>query len=150
MAKLQFGLIGCGAIGRTHASCVAKIDDAKFVAYADVNQAAAGALLDEFGGRYATGDVGRVLGDDAIDAVYICTRHDSHAPLAIAAAGAGKHVMMEKPLALTAESCEQMAEAVVSLVMRQSCQLRRDPEPNAMPAIDDLRNSIRFGEAHGQ
>lgn len=112
MATIRIGIIGCGAIGRRHAACLAKIDAAQLAAYADVHEAAARAMLDEFGGSYATGDVHKLLADDSIDAVHICTRHDSHAPLAIASAEAGKHVMIEKPLALTIEACEQIAEAV--------------------------------------
>jgi predicted dehydrogenase len=110
---IQLGLIGCGSLARAaHCASVAKNPDARFIAYADINQAAADAALRDFGGEYATTDVERVLSDGRIDAVYICTRHDSHAPLAIAAARAGKHILIEKPLALTTEECEAIAEAV--------------------------------------
>lgn len=112
MSELNFGLIGCGALGKIHAECVGRIDGARFNAYADINEEAAKVALDQFGGEYATTDVGRVLSDDRIDAVYICTLHDSHAPLAIAAAKAGKHILIEKPLALKLEDCEAVAEAV--------------------------------------
>lgn len=112
MSEIKLGLIGCGSLGKVHAECVAKIDGADFVAYADVNEDAAKAKLSEFGGEYATTDVDRVLADDSIDAVYICTRHDSHAPLAIAAAQAGKHILIEKPLALSIDECEAVAKAV--------------------------------------
>jgi predicted dehydrogenase len=53
-----------------------------------------------------------VLDDPQIDAVYICTRHDSHAPLAIAAARAKKHILIEKPLALNIDDCETIAREV--------------------------------------
>jgi predicted dehydrogenase len=112
MTELKFGLIGCGNLGGTHATCVSKIDGAHFAAYVDVNEATANARLDEFGGDYATTDVDRVLNDDSIDAIYICTQHDSHASLAIAAAKAGKHILIEKPLALSMESCEEIARTV--------------------------------------
>jgi predicted dehydrogenase len=112
MSELKFGLIGCGKLGAIHAECVARIDGAKFAAYADISEEAAKSALDKFGGDYATTDVNKVLADDRIDAVYICTLHDSHAPLAIAAAKAGKHIMIEKPLALKLEDCEAVAEAV--------------------------------------
>lgn len=112
MKRLTIGIIGCGNLGRTHAGCLTKIPEAALTAYADVNEAAAQAALDEFGGRYATADPQRLLRDDGIDAVYICTQHDSHAPLAIAAAEAGKHILIEKPLALSLEDCEAVAEAV--------------------------------------
>jgi len=82
------------------------------VAFADVNLAAAEATASKFGGEYATSDVNRLLNDPSINAVYICTRHDSHATLAIAAAKAGKHILIEKPLALSLESCEAIAKAV--------------------------------------
>jgi predicted dehydrogenase len=112
MSELNFGLIGCGKLGATHADCVAKIDGARFVAYADINEEAARSALDRLGGDYATTDPAKLLSDDRIDAIYICTLHDSHAPLAIAAAKAGKHIMIEKPLALKLEDCEAVAEAV--------------------------------------
>jgi len=105
-------MIGCGALGRIHIESVARIPAAHFVAFCDVNRAAAEACLQEFGGRYATDEVDRILEDSGIDAIYICTRHDSHASLAIAAARAKKHIFIEKPLALTLEECEAISEAV--------------------------------------
>jgi predicted dehydrogenase len=80
-------------------------------AFVDVRREAATALAGEFEGAYAAEDVARVLRDDSVDAVLICTHHDSHAPLAIAAAQAGKHIFVEKPLALTVEECRQVEEA---------------------------------------
>ncbi len=110
---INLGLIGCGGLARAaHCTSVAKIEDARFIGYADINEDAARAALRDFGGEYATTDVTRIFADSRIDAVYICTRHDSHAPLAIAAARAGKHILIEKPLALTAEECEEIAAAV--------------------------------------
>jgi predicted dehydrogenase len=112
MSDIKLALIGCGGLGRVHAGCVAKIEGAQFTAYVDIVEEAAQKTLDEFGGEYATTDVEKVLKDDTIDAVYIVTRHDSHAPLAIAAAEAGKHILIEKPLALQMEQCEAVAAAV--------------------------------------
>ena len=112
MPELGLGLIGCGAMGRVHASCVAGIPHARFIAYADVREDSAVAFLNEFGGEYATTDSDRILADDRVEAVYIATRHDSHAPLAIRAAEAGKHILVEKPLALSFEECQAVDEAV--------------------------------------
>jgi predicted dehydrogenase len=110
---INLGLIGCGALARSaHCTSVARIADAQFLAYTDIREEAARGALDEFGGEYATTDPERLLADPRIDAVYICTRHDSHAPLAIAAARAGKHILIEKPLALTLAECEAVADAV--------------------------------------
>ncbi|MBT4500371.1 MAG: Gfo/Idh/MocA family oxidoreductase [Gemmatimonadetes bacterium] len=112
MSDINLALIGCGGLGRVHAGCVASIEGARFTAYVDIVEEAAQKTLDEFGGEYATTDVEKVLKDDSIDAVYIVTRHDSHASLAIAAAEAGKHILIEKPLALQMEQCEAVASAV--------------------------------------
>jgi predicted dehydrogenase len=112
MAQINLALIGCGGLGRVHAGCVARIAGARFLAYVDLREEAAKKCLDEFGGEYATAEAGKILKDDRIDAVYIVTRHDSHASLAMAAAAAGKHILIEKPLALKLEECEAVAEAV--------------------------------------
>lgn len=112
MRKVTIGLIGCGWQGRVHAECLAEINDAHLKAYADVNEEIAKSCLKDCGGDYTTTDARKIISDDSIDAVYICTRHDSHAPLAIAAAEAGKHILLEKPIALALEDCERVAEAV--------------------------------------
>lgn len=112
MARVRVGIIGCGGMGRTHAECLQKIAGAEIVAYADTREDAATSMLRDFGGSYATPDSARVISDKGIDAVYICTHHDSHAPLAIAAARAGKQILIEKPLALSLEECEAVAGAV--------------------------------------
>ena len=109
---LKLGLIGCGTLGSVHVECMKAIGGAQFVAYADISQLAAESYLHKFGGSYATDDINKIIGDDQIDAVYICTRHDSHASLAIAAANAGRHIFCEKPLALDLKSCEQIAETI--------------------------------------
>lgn len=114
MAPVKLALIGCGNVGNEHAECVRTIPEAEFVAYADIHEAAAQSCLKQFGGQYATRDVNRIFADRQIHAVYICTRHDSHASLAIAAARAGKHVLIEKPLALQLEDCEAVANEVKS------------------------------------
>lgn len=112
MSAVQIALIGCGSLGKVHAGCLQQIEGAHLYAYADIVEAAAQSCLDQYGGAYATADVARIWADDAIDAVLICTRHDSHAPLAIAAARAGKHILIEKPLALSLAECVAVQEAV--------------------------------------
>ncbi|MBI2191756.1 MAG: Gfo/Idh/MocA family oxidoreductase [Planctomycetes bacterium] len=111
-SQVQVALIGCGNLGKIHAGCLAHIPQARLRAYADVLPGSADRFLQSFGGDYATADVERVLSDPAVDAVYICTRHDSHAPLAIRAAQARKHVLIEKPMALTRSECDAVVTAV--------------------------------------
>jgi predicted dehydrogenase len=112
MSELRAALIGCGSIGKVHTECLSKLEGMKMVGFCDQFLSAAEKLSQEFGGAYHTTDVSRVLRDDSIDAVYICTHHDTHSTLAIKACKAGKHVMIEKPLALTVDECYRVGEAV--------------------------------------
>ena len=138
MDRVRIAIIGCGGLGRTHAECLKRIAGAELTAYADISEEAAAAMLRDFGGSYATSDNTRVIEDDAIDAVYICTHHDSHADLCLRAARAGKHIMVEKPLALTVEECRQVGQAVLlahtfHLESGRRIALRRGPAPKIRP-----------------
>ena len=105
-------IVGCGSIAAEHVRCLAQIEGATVRAYCDVIKERSKDFLHQFGGKYATDDVARILRDDAIDALYICTRTDTHAALAVRGAEAGKCIMMEKPLALTEDECRAVGEAV--------------------------------------
>ncbi|HXE57618.1 MAG TPA: bi-domain-containing oxidoreductase [Gemmatimonadales bacterium] len=73
---------------------------------------ASGAVAGEkFGFELVATDVDALLGDPAIDTVFVLTRHDSHARLALRALEAGKHVFVEKPLALRPEDLDALEEA---------------------------------------
>jgi predicted dehydrogenase len=109
---VSVGIIGCGTIASEHAGCLHAMEGVTVRGYADLEEERARAFMHKFGGSYHTHDPRKVLADDAIDAVYICTHVDSHMDLGIAAARAGKHVMMEKPLALTLEKCDRILEEV--------------------------------------
>ena len=65
----------------------------------------------EFGIKTTTSEVDQVFADPDIDAVMICTHHDSHTALALAAAAAGDHILLEKPMALTADECSRITRA---------------------------------------
>ena len=111
-SPLNVAIIGCGSIGETHSQCLSRIDGVRLHAFCDVEQRRARSLCAKFGGTYSTGDPGRVMQDDTVQAVYICTHHDTHSSLAIRAAQARKDVMMEKPLALTLQECYDVGNAV--------------------------------------
>lgn len=111
-SEVRLGLVGCGGNGSGHARRSREVDGARMVAFADAREGAARALAAEFPGAYATTDPARIFEDSRVDAVIVSTHHDSHAELAIAAARAGKHLLVEKPLALTVEECRRIEEAV--------------------------------------
>jgi predicted dehydrogenase len=134
---INVAILGCGEMGQIHARCLAGIDQARVVACCDVAVDRAQALAAAAGGAYATDDAGRVLRDDRVDAVYICTRHDTHSDLAVRAAEAGKHILMEKPLALTLADCHRVGEAVerTGVTLMTGFKLRYYPAVRAVRAF---------------
>jgi len=109
---LRAGLIGCGNLGRVHTEVLQELDGMDMVAFCDVDLERARAFQAQYGGQRATDDPDDLFRDETLDAVYICTWHDTHAELCIRAAEAGKHIMVEKPLALTVDECRAVGEAV--------------------------------------
>lgn len=113
MPTIKVGLIGCGGFARsTHIPNLKKNPKFRIYAAMDINQAAADQVARDTGADYATTDLHKLLTDPAINAVFITTRHDSHAALSIQAAEAGKHILCEKPMGLNREECRALAMAV--------------------------------------
>lgn len=109
---LHVALIGCGSYGAQHAEFFARCPEVKFQAVADIALERAEAFAAKYGAGYATREVARVFDDPQIDAVWVCTQHHTHAPLAEQAAAAGKNFFLEKPLALTLADCDRIVAAV--------------------------------------
>jgi myo-inositol 2-dehydrogenase/D-chiro-inositol 1-dehydrogenase len=111
MSPLRVALIGCGFIGRRHLENIALRDDVVLHATCDIREDVASALCQQFKGRYYATQPERIFADADIDAVLVCTHHDSHTPMALEAAAAGKHILLEKPMALSVDECRQIAAA---------------------------------------
>jgi UDP-N-acetylglucosamine 3-dehydrogenase len=111
MAGLRVGVIGAGWFGEIHCNVIAGVPGLKLVALADRD----GARLAEVGRQYGVTalyeDYRDLLADGSIDIVHVVTRWDSHAEIACAALAAGKHVLLEKPMAPTVAECEQICAA---------------------------------------
>ncbi|MGH2350056.1 MAG: Gfo/Idh/MocA family protein, partial [Chloroflexota bacterium] len=113
MGSIRVAIIGCGGMGRTHARTLVGLADAEVALLVDPLSASVERLQREVGLEDvpSTGDAAAALSDGRIDAVVIATHHDLHPPLAIGAAEVGKHVFVEKPLALTLEGCRAIERA---------------------------------------
>lgn len=109
--KLRVGLVGCGSIGQRHAAALAAIDRVDFAACCDVAEDKARATAERFGVAQVYGDLGTLLASGRVDAVSICTPHPQHAPCLIAAAEAGIHAIVEKPLSTDLGEADRMVEA---------------------------------------
>ncbi|WP_296039146.1 aldo/keto reductase [uncultured Agrobacterium sp.] len=101
LQPIRWGIIGPGTIAKTFAEGVAHSTTGKLVAIATRNPDRPG-LSDGFPGARIVSGYDALLSDAEIDAVYISTPHTGHAEWAIKAIRAGKHVLVEKPIALSA------------------------------------------------
>jgi len=110
--KDKLGIVGCGGISITHAAGYMQASDlCQIVAVCDIVPARALARMKETGASAAYDDYHNLLADDRVDAVSICTPHYLHAPVAIAAARAGKDVLVEKPMAISVRQATEMIDA---------------------------------------
>jgi predicted dehydrogenase len=107
---IGFGLIGCGMIANFHARAVADIRGASVVGCYDTVPAAADRLAQTIGCT-AYHDLRAMLDNPRIDVVTIGTPSGAHLEPALAAAAAGKHVIVEKPMEITLDRCDQMIKA---------------------------------------
>ncbi|MDA1044292.1 MAG: Gfo/Idh/MocA family oxidoreductase, partial [Verrucomicrobia bacterium] len=111
MAKLKIGMIGAGAISRSHCHGVNSHPDAEMVAIADINAKRRNAVKKEYGIAKGYASVKEILADDELDAVCIGLPNYLHAPTAIAAFEAGKHVLLDKPFALNIDEAKAVVAA---------------------------------------
>jgi predicted dehydrogenase len=107
--SVGFGVLGSGFMSHTYAEILAKhAPDGHLVAVAEGTRAPA--LTAEYGVDHVA-SAAELLARDDVEAVIICTPHSTHLPLTLAAAAAGKHVFIEKPMAITVAECDQMIAA---------------------------------------
>jgi predicted dehydrogenase len=111
--KVRLGLIGAGWIGQHHGTNILANPHAELAAIAEADGAKAKGFLERTGRSarvFAAAD--ELLRQKDIDAVVIATPNAAHAAQAVAAAEAGKHIYLEKPMGITLEECRRVARAV--------------------------------------
>jgi predicted dehydrogenase len=144
---LKIAFIGAGGIALTHMNHLAKIEGAQVVAAADVSPKSLDKLKEKYPDVKRYTDYNAMLQelDKSIDAVDVCTPNGLHAPATIAAFKAGKHVLVEKPMAMNAKEAQAMLaagkKARKQLII--GFQHRFDPKTKF---IRDQINSGQFGK----
>ena len=138
--RVGFGIVGCGRIGRWHATSLQAVAGAELVAVSDLERRAGEELARKSASRaYDTAEA--LVQAPEVDVVSICTPPASHADLIEAAALAGKHVLVEKPLALTLEE----ADRAVRTCARQGVHLGVAHQQRARLATMALRAMTAAG-----
>jgi predicted dehydrogenase len=115
MSKVRVGVIGAGGIAQVaHIPSYQKLENVTVAAICDPNAAKLEFVKGKFGIPEAFSDFRRLLDMPDIDAVSVCTPNHLHAPIAIAALQAGKHVICEKPICASGKAAEAIVAAAAS------------------------------------
>lgn len=111
MNKIKWGIIGLGKIAHLFATDLELVNEAELAAVASRDIDKAGEFASRYNCTKFYGSYEALFTDEEIDIVYIATPHNSHAELSIKAMQSGKHVLCEKPIALSYEDAVRMTEA---------------------------------------
>ncbi len=144
---MKFGLcvIGCGAFARTFAATIQAIqrDPERIDLYfASRDARKAAAFSAEFQGAGSFGSYESAVANDRVDAVYVCTPHHLHLDHARLAANAGKHILLEKPLARTGGE----AQAIVAAAAETGVTLMVAENYRFMPPVIAAKNMVLRGD----
>ncbi len=125
---VRLGLIGAGKAARLHATAATSLDEARVVAVADLDSARGASLALDLAARYVRDAIDLLAMD--LDAVVIALPHASLAPTARLALAAGKHVLVEKPMAVTLAEADDLVAAAreAGLVLQVGYVHRYRPE----------------------
>lgn len=144
MKTYGFGVIGCGRISKNHLESLQALPGAKIIAVADLRESALRQAEIKYKCRGHL-DYKELLQDPAIDIVNICTESGYHAQLAIEAMRAGKHVLVEKPMAMSLAEADRMIQTAKK--MKVKLGVAHQNRFNA--PVKKLRNALeadRFGK----
>ena len=106
MRKIKFGIIGCGKIASRHAEHITSYGE--LAAVCDIKEDLAKGFAEKFHCNYYTSIEELLKNEKEIEVISICTPNGLHAEHSIKSLRAGKHVLCEKPMALSVKDCERM------------------------------------------
>jgi predicted dehydrogenase len=145
--KLTLGIIGPGGMGSNHLRLLVERSDVRIAWVCDVDRdrlaTAAKTVTDKIGhAPQVTGDLRQVLDDRAVDAVFVATPDHWHAPAAILALDAGKHVYVEKPC------CHNIREGrlMIDAVRRSGKTLQVGTQSRSTPTVQEAIQRLRDGD----
>jgi predicted dehydrogenase len=138
MNKVKTAIIGCGKVSDLHAEALRQTAESEFVAVYSRNQENAKKYGEKYGVRGFC-EIQEMIVTAGVEAVIVCTPHPAHRNAAVAAAEAGAHVLVEKPLASSLQDCDDMLAAAKKAKVKLGtvCQRRfYAPVQRVRQAID--------------
>jgi len=140
--KIQVGIIGTGFIGPVHIEALRRLPNVEVVALADIDQQTADQKANQLGVSKAYGDYTELLKLDSIESVHICTPNFLHFSMAKKAIEAGKHIICEKPLAISLEEGKEL----VNLAEKKGVANAVHFNVRYYPLVQNLRQLIKTGK----
>ena len=134
---LNVALIGCGIFGEVHASTYAGFGGSNLLAVCDIDEGRAKGFAEKYGGRACT-SVDEIAGDADIQAVSVATPDFAHRDICLALARAGKHLLVEKPLATSVEDAQAIVDAATEAGVTAMVDFHNRYNPAFMPVKERL------------
>jgi len=139
--RLKTAVFGTGFVGRVHMEGIRRVGSVDLYAISEADEAKAKQVAGLYGIKYET-DYRKLLEDPQLDAVHVATPNNLHFPMVRDALNAGKHVICEKPLALSAEEGKKM------VALAREKKLRNCTHHNLRyyPMVQQMRRMVESGE----
>ena len=149
---IRAGVIGAGAIGLLHMESWKKHPHVELVAVAEINPQRRNEAIERYPEMKGYDDYREMLKDKALDAVSIGVPNYLHAPVALDAIRAGKHVMLDKPMATSAAEAQTIVDAVkqmkVQFMVGQNFRFFRDTQMVKKYCVDGYLGDVYHARAH--
>ena len=142
---LGFGVIGLGSIAGHHMKSIAELNDCKLVAISSRNESKLQNTASQYDGVATFTDYHQLVKHPEVDVVCICTPSGSHLEPTLAAAGAGKHVITEKPLEITVERGMKMIQACEKAGVKLACIFQNRYSPDYQKLYTAVKQGV-FGK----
>ncbi len=134
--QVRVGMIGAGGYAQAMLLPHFKTEDVEFESIATATGLTARSIGEKYGFHHAVADADEIISDERVNLIVIATRHDSHAELAARALRQGKHVFVEKPLAMNDEELEMVMEAARASSSQLMVGFNRRFAPHARAALE--------------
>lgn len=142
---MNIAIVGCGTIAKVHAECIQGLENHRLVAFADTNLDKANQFAAQYKGK-AYSSYEKMLENEKIEVLHICTPHYLHVPMAIYALNHGVHVFMEKPPVISGEQLSQLQKLSTDKQLGICFQNRYNP---SVIQVKKVLESGKAGKIYG-